>query len=413
MSGLEQAIRSALARAESGNPETRARIYQSARNALEAGLRKQEINDPEAIAAQRHRLEMTIRQIEAEQRAARKAASLNPGAGAGQPAAAQQPFSVRPAPAPASTPPQPTVEPRSAGTGSHLRAERSEGLAGDRPEADVTPELDQIRPERADGFGPTARGAATGKAQKPARGQPDPEPHGDADAIVAASPRMAKAPKRRGRLFSFLLVVATLVAAVGTVAWWVQSSGLLLPPSERDGSVANPPQSVSGEDFPAGQPGGEALDTHNSFSADWREVFEPSDTGALSAESDGRYEPVSTDEGPAVRLVSTSADRKGVVAVAVAPDILQAMAGKTSTIALTVEPDNGKAAQVSVECDFGTLGSCGRHRFAVSDRTDLLFQVAFEGSLSPSAAGRLLINSDVTGAGAAVNLFAVRILPGE
>ncbi|MDF1631564.1 biotin transporter BioY [Mycoplana sp. MJR14] len=409
MSGLEQAIRSALARAESGNPETRARIYQSARNALEAGLRKQEINDPEAIAAQRHRLEMTIRQIEAEQRAARKAATP----GTGQPAAAQPPSSVRPPVAPAATPPQMTGEPRSAGTNGHLRAERNGGATGDRSEADVTPELDQIRPERADGFGPAARAAATGKAQKPVRGQPDPEPHADADAIVAASPRMAKAPRRRGRLFSFLLVVATLVAALGTVAWWVQSSGLLLPPSERDGSVANPPQSVSGEDFPATQPGGEALDTHNSFSADWREVFEPSDTGALSAESGGRYEPVSTDEGPAVRLVSTAADRAGAIAVAVAPDILQAMAGKTSTIALTVEPDSGKPAQVSVECDFGTLGNCGRHRFAVSDRTDLLFQVTFEGSLSPSAAGRLLINSDVTGAGAGVNLFAVRILPGE
>lgn len=422
MSGLEQAIRSALARAESGNPETRARIYQSARNALEAGLRKQEINDPEAVAAQRHRLEMTIRQIEAEQRAARKVASPSPssspiprpsnGTGAGQPAAAQQPFSARPPVAPAATP-QVTGEPRFAGAGSHFSAERSEGLAGDRPEADVTPALDQIRPERADGFGPSARDVAPGKAQKPARRQPGPEPRSDADAIVAASPRMAKAPKRRGRLFSFLLVVATLVAALGTVAWWVQSSGLLLPPSERDGSVANPPQSVSGEDFPGGQPGGEALDTHNSFSADWREVFEPSHTVALSAEGGGRYEPVSTDEGPAVRLVSTSADRGGAVAVAVAPDILQAMAGKTSTIALTVEPDNGKSAQVSVECDFGTLGTCGRHRFAVSDRTDLLFQVTFEGSLSPSAAGRLLINSDVTGAGAGVNLFAVRILPGE
>lgn len=409
MSGLEQAIRSALARAESGNPETRARIYQSARNALEAGLRKQEINDPEAIAAQRHRLEMTIRQIEAEQRAARKAATP----GTGQPAAAQPPSSVRPPVAPAATPPQVTGEPRSVGTNGHLRAERNGGASGDRSEADVTPELDQIRPERADGFGPAARAAATGKAQKASRGQPDPEPHADADAIVAASPRMAKAPRRRGRLFSFLLVVATLVAALGTVAWWVQSSGLLLPPSERDGSVANPPQSVSGEDFPAAQPGGEALDTHNSFSADWREVFEPSDTGTLSAESAGRYEPVSTDEGPAVRLVSTAADRAGAIAVAVAPDILQAMAGKTSTIALTVEPDSGKPAQVSVECDFGTLGNCGRHRFAVSDRTDLLFQVTFEGSLSPSAAGRLLINSDVTGAGAGVNLFAVRILPGE
>src|SRR5690606_2619769 len=69
VSGLETAIRNALARSERANAEVRARIYQSARNALEAGLRKQEINDPEAISAQRHRLEATIHQIEGEERA--------------------------------------------------------------------------------------------------------------------------------------------------------------------------------------------------------------------------------------------------------------------------------------------------------------------------------------------------------
>ena len=58
MSGLETAIRNALARSERANAEVRARIYQSARNALEAGLRKQEIHDRATITAQRHRLEM-------------------------------------------------------------------------------------------------------------------------------------------------------------------------------------------------------------------------------------------------------------------------------------------------------------------------------------------------------------------
>ena len=42
MSGLETAIRNALARSERANAEVRARIYQSARNALEAGLRAAE-----------------------------------------------------------------------------------------------------------------------------------------------------------------------------------------------------------------------------------------------------------------------------------------------------------------------------------------------------------------------------------
>ncbi|HUH48597.1 MAG TPA: biotin transporter BioY [Mycoplana sp.] len=380
MSGLEQAIRNALARAESNDPETRARIYQSARNALEAGLRKQEINNPEAIAAQRHRLEMTIRQIESEQRAALKA---------------ERPLAER---APVA-PPSAANERGTTAADAQVRPEQP--MAREKPPAaaGAVPTLDEIRPDRGDGFG-AARPAAI-------------NPAGQLDATVVASPRMAKAPRRRGRLFSFLLVVTTLTAAIGTAAWWVQSSGLLLPPGARDGSVANPPQTVRGEDFSGTDPVKEALDTQNTFSADWQEVFDPTLTGALTAGAKGRFEPVSTDEGPAVRLVSQIADRSGAVAVSVEPGVLQAMAGKTSTIALTVEPESGKPVQVSVECDFATLGDCDRHRFAVSDRTDLLFQVTFDRTLSPNGAGRLFINSDVSGGGAGVNLFAIRVLPGE
>ena len=393
MSGLEQAIRNALARAESNNPETRARIYQSARNALETGLRKQEVNDPETIAAQRHRLEMTIRQIETEQRAAAK------------PRPAEQ--------VPVATQDR-SASPENPANGSHaerLEPEvRPESRASDAPRqsgADAGPQLGDIRPDRGEGFGTTSGAAA--KADPHSRGA---SLEGE-EGMVAASPRMAKAPKRRGRLFSLLLVVATLIAAVGTAAWWVQTSGLLLPQSARDGSIANPKQTVTGDDFSSGDPLKEALDTHNSFSADWREVLSPSDASVVSAGAKGRFESVSTDEGPAIRVVSAAPDREGSVAISVAPAVLQAMAGKTSTVALTVESENGKPAQLSVECDFGSMGDCERHRFTVSERTDLLFQVKFEGSLSPSEAGRLFVNSDVTGGGAAINLYAVRILPGE
>jgi hypothetical protein len=122
---------------------------------------------------------------------------------------------------------------------------------------------------------------------------------------------------------------------------------------------------------------------------------------------------VSTNEGPAVRLTSTNPDRDGAVLIEVSPDVLGEMGGKTSTVALSVQSVSGKPVQVSVECDFGSMGGCGRHRFTISERTDILFQVEFEGSLSPSEPGHLLVNSDITGADASVNLYAVRILPGE
>jgi len=378
VSGLETAIRNALARSERANAEVRARIYQSARNALEAGLRKQEINDPETITAQRHRLEATIHEIEAEERAAANPAPVRD-------VRVEPVVEARPRPelrAERDTRPEPVLD-------AEPRAEAREAAASD---------IGGIRPERADGFARDARPAAESATVN--------------EASDFKPERVAKARKRRGRLFSFLLVVATLVAAFGALAWWVQSSGLLKD-LQNGADDSTPPATVAGEDFSGDDPIKKALDTQNRFSADWRAIFSPGDTAKLSAGAAGRFEAVSTNEGPAARLTSTSPDRDGAVRIEVSPEVLNEMGGKTSTVALTVQSAGDKPVQVSVECDFSTMGGCGRHRFTVSERTDILFQVEFDRSLSPSEPGHLLINSDVTGGDASVNLYAARIQPGE
>ncbi|MCT7665091.1 biotin transporter BioY [Shinella kummerowiae] len=381
MSGLETAIRNALARSERANAEVRARIYQSARNALEAGLRKQEINDPETIATQRHRLEATIHEIEAEERAQLAAAPAH---------------DVRV---------EPVIEPRPEPVLSAEREVRPEPTLDAEPRIDAhqpaaAGDFGAIRPERADGFAKSTKATASASAAA------------TSEASDFRPERVAKARKRRGRVFSFLLVVATLIAAFGALAWWVETSGLLDElRNGRDGST--PPATVSGEDFSGEDPIKKALDTQSRFSSDWRAVFSPADTAKLSAGSAGRFEAVSTNDGPAVRVTSTNAERDGSVLIEVSPDVLGEMGGKTSTVALTLQSVNGKPIQVSVECDFATMGGCGRHRFTVSERTDILFQVEFDRSLSPSGAGHLVLNSDMTGGDAAVNLYAVRILPGE
>ncbi|WP_312417673.1 biotin transporter BioY [Shinella sp.] len=377
MSGLEAAIRNALARSERANAEVRARIYQSARNALEAGLRKQDINDPEAVAAQRHRLEATIRQIETEERAQAGAAARE--------VRAEPRVEMRPEPemrAERDIRPEPTLdaEPR-------IEPERR------APEGD----MGAIRPERMERLGEggsTTTTATAASASQPSDFRPE---------------RVAKARKRRGRLFSFLLVLATLIAAFGALAWWVRSSGLL--DDLQDDS--RPPARVSAEDFSGEDPIKKALDTQSRFTSDWRSVFAPGDAAKLSAGAAGRFESVSTSDGQAVRITSTNPERAGAVQIEVSPEVLSEMGGKTSTIALTVQAAGDKPVQVAVECDFSTMGGCGRHRFTVSERTDILFQVEFDRSLSPSEPGHLLLNSDIAGGGASVNLYAVRILPGE
>ncbi|WP_341643277.1 hypothetical protein [Thauera sp. SDU_THAU2] len=227
---------------ERANPEVRARIYQSARNALEAGLRKQEINDPETIAAQRHRLEATIHQIEAEERVAPPAV---------EPVRDER---LEPAGKAGSSPDTGDTGAARAGIDGRAPATATGGGSGN----DGGGRGDERY--RRDPPGPRGRFSAGGVAQTPA----------SARTTDFRPERVAKARKRRGRFFSFLLVAATLIAGFGTAAWWVQTSGLLDPLPDEDGSGT-----VSGGSFSGEDPLKRALDTQSRFSAEWREIFSP------------------------------------------------------------------------------------------------------------------------------------------
>ena len=381
MSGLETAIRHALERSERANSETRARIYQSARNALEAGLRKQDVHDPEVIAQQRHRLEAVIHAIELEERASLKAAASVPPPIRAEAADRQSPV--------------PSAE---LDHDIHMPPERSDDL-GSGPVADGG--LAGLRPERREGQRVAEAAPAapvTGKRGKAAKAE-----------TAAAKPRRRK----RGSLLSFVMVVTTLVAAFVMAAWWVETSGLLKSAAERDTGVANPPATVQSEDFDA-EAGLKTLGAQSGFSGDWLDVFTPTDAGNVKAGSGATADPVSDERGTRLHITSATADAGGNVSIEIPASVLAQISGKTSTVAVSVQADTGKQTQFSVECDFSSLGDCGRHRFTVNEeKSDMLFQVTFERSLAPSSPGHILINSDVTGSGNGLNVFAVRILPGQ
>ncbi len=384
MSGLETAIRHALERSDRANSETRARIYQSARNALEAGLRKQDVHDQNVIAQQRHRLEAIIHAIEVEERAALKAASVAPAVrlDAGRhddddraPSAALD-------------------------DGNHMPPERAAGETASSPVVDGG--LAGVRPDRRE----VSRAQEAAASVEPVAGKRDKKAKA---TVELPKPRRRK----RGSFLSFVMVVATLVAAIGTAAWWVQTSGLLKSAAERDTSVANPPSTVQSEDFDGGE-GLRTLGAQSGFSGDWVEVFKPADAGKVTTGSRASADAVSDESGQRLRITSATAEADGNVLIEIPASVLGQISGKTSTVALSVRADAGKQTQFSVECDFASLGDCGRHRFTVNEETsDMLFKVTFDRSLAPSAPGHMLINSDLAGTGNSLDLFAVRILPGQ
>ena len=401
MSGLETAIRQALERSDRTSPEMRARIYQSARNALEAGLRKQDVHDPEVIAQQRHRLEVLIHAIETEERTSLKKQAETEAAV--EAPVAENALPQRDAPSIDSSldiAPDRRAMPREDVIPANIRSEPRSAAGNVEPTIAPEPRLahdidDELRtPDLTAGDGPRI------EAGRKARGR-------------KAAPAAEKTKKRRwrSRFISFLMVVAVLAAAFGTAGWWVVSSGLLQTAAERDGSVANPPATVRSEDFPGGL---STLGAQSGFTSDWISVYTPGSGDAPTVGARASADVVSDEGGQHLRLVSSSAEADGDIRLPIPASVLEQLSGKTSTIALTVQADMGKTTQFSVECDFSSLGECGRHRFTVNDeKIDMLFKVTFDRSLAPNAPGSIVLTSDVIGAGASLNLFAVRVLPGQ
>ncbi len=412
MSGLETAIRSALERSDRANPEIRARIYQSARQALEAGLRKQDITDIDVVSAQRQRLEATIRQIEAEERtrpAQEVPVSPQLDAPHVSPAAhevetVQRPDPVMSVRGETRDPPPSARAPQAAEPMSVASAARESDF-GD------------MRAGPADHLG--ADSDTYSVADAPARTR-----------SMNFKPERAAVRRKPRKFFSRLLIFCILLAFLGVGAWWIKTSGVFMSAAQRDTSVRNPPAHVDSQDFSGNSsdddtseeddnsgpvnPGLATIDPQNSFSDEWVEVLKPTDAQKVTTGQQSKAENVSENEGPAVRLTSLSSGSDGNATVEVPVNVLQQMAGKASTIALTLQSTSDAPTQITVECDFGSLGRCGRHRFTVSrQKTDALFQIQFDRSLAPTSPGRLVINSDVDGKARGVNVYAIRVLPGQ
>ncbi len=427
MSGLEQAIRNALERAERSNPDVRARIYQSARNALETGLRNQHVNDLLVVGRQRQVLEDSIRLIENEElerlatiaRLERVLENTKPEV----------------APVKADRPPEP--EPFLPAGDRPEIPQDDDGTDEERQLADGDGSLDNVhagapteairgRPPLTAERAEAERVIAAAHQQEDelladlAAGRPSDSParHEEEDPAWAASATPASlrvTPARKGRirragsLFVSLFVYSVIFGFIGAGAWWVHSTGLLQTLADREGNVPRVTPQASSEDF---DPSASPLDPQRGFSGEWISLFKPG-SGKVTAHEAAKISEVKDSDGTAVLVTSGLPDSRGEVDFEIPAADLQDMAGKNMVFAITVKTDRDKPTQIYVECDLSTLGDCGRHRYTVlQDRADQLFKLDLTGKLAPSQPGHIRINSDITGGGGAVRLYGIRALPG-
>jgi hypothetical protein len=441
VSGLETAIRNALSRADRGDATVRARIYQSARQALEAGLVKQDITDPEVIETQRVRLEHKIREIEFEERE-----RLREEARLAFEAEAVRPVAPRPASpddsligsghiAPAHAHAHAAAMGGASRVEADLGGQTRSGSRHDDPRQDGRVRSDAAlsvdapgtsEPAADDGLGDLGAMRAEPQADRLAPADAVPQAKGRKGAKAAKSRKNAadqasaapgipgeKRPRRRRGFISRLFIYFTFFAFCAMGLWWAYTGGLFLTDAERDTSVPNPPATVTEEDF-TGQPASPAFDPQQGFSDDWLEIYAAGGKLQAAAGAEASVETVAMADGPALRITSRSPEASGDVAIPVPVDVLRELGGKTSTIALTLQSAGDNGVQLAVRCDFASLGSCSRHRvMAQQEKSDTLFRVTFDRTLAPNQPGRIFINSDILGSRQPVLLYSVRILPGQ
>lgn len=418
MSGLEKAIRNALEQSQRDNADIRARIYHSARQALEAGLRKQDVTDPELVSVQRQRLEAKIREIEFEERQ-RLAVERSRTDNVVSMDANPPPSGIAPSPAAAPAAQHNPALVRDAaviggGESRQIDSRDAASDAGDLGDLGVSRRggIDQpaeLRPRRSIEAERKARPGRwwqrKRKASTVSHAQPFAEQAATPGARLDVAAGAEQRPRKSRRWFSGLVMPLVVLCGAGYGVWWAGQNGFfVLPDLSGNGSVSGNDSGTRASGF----------DARQGFSEDWVEVYVPKGTAGITAGGDATVEAVQTSGGPAVRVASKSTGNRGEVSIEVPPAILREMAGKTSTVAVTLQTAANRSVEVAVRCDFGSLGSCSRHRFVATQvKTDALFHVSFDRSLAPNQPGRIYINSDVLEGNLPVFVYSVRILPGQ
>ncbi len=455
MDPIEKAIRTVLDKGDVDDPQFRSRVYRSVEAALDRVIQGNPQMTVEKAIARRRQLQHKIAEIETEFLPARAvdgaadddldAALLDilehaPGE-AGMAAGSPAPSGISPGPL-VEAPLVDSAARRESGLFvSGFRQETEAGrqersLSGDgrfsaaaRRVSGEAPAVEIGEAAQRAGRGPAAcapepdipvvdMGAVP---STPRRMDPDldfpaamPPPLDEPDLsapVPPASPEIAAADRRarrreRKRPFAAVFFGLTLVALAVVGLLFAVQTGLLKSPAERDTSVPNPPQ-LGNEDFDPGSDGPPALSDQPASAQDWIRVFTPSDPATANAPGGTKAEAMQDDSGAFLRIRSGSSD--AAVSFDVGQGVLDKLASKRAVFNVTARGEDGQQAEMSIECNFGDLGDCGRKRYEVGyERGDFLFEITFPDK-SPGSSGTIAINSDISGQGRSIDIYEIKV----
>jgi hypothetical protein len=122
-------------------------------------------------------------------------------------------------------------------------------------------------------------------------------------------------------------------------------------------------------------------------------------------------EVIEQDDGNVLRIIVTiSGDTSGEVLVPLGAEVMQALAGRQSVLAISVRSASRKQPRSMSNASSRYWAIAAAAAFDVTyDTSDILFSLDFDRALAPMKAGYLVINSDISGGGKGIDLLAVRI----
>ncbi|TIO72920.1 MAG: hypothetical protein E5X74_31030 [Mesorhizobium sp.] len=396
MDAIEKAIRNAF---EKGNAEDRAfreKVYRSAFAALDRVLQANPNVTVEAAINRRKAVQAKIAEIESEFLPAVQAVPdvtlpSESGTPAGNAAPAPSIDTPTQSPAPSVDAPRPPAQ--AAPSPSITVDGPVQPDASDAPRSRVLPRVPDIMPDEALPNAPIlddSPGASVGNGAEVA---PD---------------RDERRIRGRRLPLTAIFVVATLLAAAGIGGYFAFQNGVFKTAAELDTGPPEAPPTLEGEessqpaDTGSPQKPGEADQSKN-----WINVFSPSDPTHVSTPSDADAEVMKDDTGQFLRIRSGASG--SAIAFDVGQGVLEKLAGKHAMFDIIARSEEGKETQISVDCNFGELGDCGRKRYAVGhERNEYLFDVQFPGK-HPGAAGTIAVNSDFDKQGKSVDIYEIRV----
>jgi hypothetical protein len=380
LDAIEKAIRNAFEKGNAGDRAFRERVYRSAFAALDRALQANPGVTVENAIKRRKAMQTKIAEIESEFLPAVAVSPIDAGEGDGATA--------------------PAVDSPALSTPG-ARAPAIDAPAAPSPRAE--PPIERPLVGGAPSPASDAPGSPAGPAVPDVRLEPAPAatPAPGSAAVEVAPDRDERRARRRFPLGTVLGVL--LLAAAGYGLWWAVDSGVLHLP-DRIGK-ASPPGADDGLAPPAEQvdplkPG------EPDQARDWITVFTPADPTLVSAPADARAEVMKDDTGSFLRIRSGASG--SAVSFDVGQGILEQLAGKHAVFDIVARAEEGKDTQMSVDCNFGELGDCGRKRYAVGhEKNEYLFDVQFPDK-HPGAAGTIAVNSDFDQQGKSVDIYEIR-----